>query len=150
MWKNGLIKMILLVGGFGVILAIVAVTIRSNLSIGAAAEVRSKTLFEQFVIAGVVVWFVLLPMSIVMVYLAVERSLTIRRKKLLPEGASKTIIGIMQQFGAGQLSARLNGRDDLVSVAVAKAVSQCGGDLNRMRNLLVESLQNRRWRCLEN
>ena len=138
MWKNGLIKIILLVGGFGVMLAIVAVTIRSNLSIGAVAEVRSKTLFEQFVIAGGwVVWFVLLPMSVVMVYLAVERSLTIRRKRLLPEGASKTIIGIVQQFGAGQLSARLNGRDDMVSVAVAKAVGQCGGDLNRMRNLLV-------------
>ncbi len=142
MRKNALIKIVLLVGGLGVILAIAAVVIRSSLSMGAAGGVQSKTLFEQFVIAGGwVVWFILLPMSVVMVYLVVEYSLTIRRGKLLPEGTGKIIVGTMQQFGPGQLAARLGDRGGLISVAVARAVGQCGGDLNRMRSLFVESLQ---------
>jgi biopolymer transport protein ExbB len=142
MRKNVLIKIILLVVGLSVIAAIAAVTIRSSMSAGAAGGVQSKTLFEQFVVAGGwVVWFVLLPMSMAMVYLAVEHGLTINRKNLLPDGAGKVVIGIIQQFGAGQLGARLSGRDDLVSVAVARAATQCGGDLIRMRSLLAESLQ---------
>ena len=45
------------------------------------------TFFERFFVAGgAIVWFVLLPMSIVMVYLAADLLVTIRRSRLLPPG----------------------------------------------------------------
>ncbi|MCJ7777576.1 MAG: MotA/TolQ/ExbB proton channel family protein, partial [Sedimentisphaerales bacterium] len=103
---------------------------------------KARTLFEQFVTSGGwIVWFILLPMSFVMVYLAVEHSLTIRRKKLLPSGIGRQIIGIIQQFGPRQLAARIAEKGDFVSIAVVKAFTQGGGDWFRMRNLLAESLQ---------
>ncbi len=101
-----------------------------------------QSLFEQFVIAGgPIVWFVLLPMSLVMVYLAVEYSLTIRRKKLLPCGIGAETVEIVQRYGPGQLENQIADRDDFVSIAVVKAVTQGRGDWFRMRNLLFESLQ---------
>ncbi len=57
-----------------------------------------KTYFEQFFVAGgPVVWFVLLPMSIITVYLATEYCLVIRRKKLLPDDICGTIADITRQ-----------------------------------------------------
>jgi biopolymer transport protein ExbB len=108
-----------------------------------------RTLFEQFVTSGGwVVWFILLPMSLVMVYLAVEHGLTIRRKKLLPDGIGGRIIGMIREFGPRQLATGISDRVDLVSTAVVKAVTEGGGDWFRMRNLLGESLQDQAMRLL--
>jgi biopolymer transport protein ExbB len=101
------------------------------------------TFLSQFVIAGgPIVWFVLLPMSLITVYLAALYFLTIRRSKLLPDGAVAGITGGIRQFGLGRLDARLADRRDLVAVAVAKAVGAGGGDWFRIRNILAESLQD--------
>jgi biopolymer transport protein ExbB len=107
------------------------------------------SLFEQFVIAGgPIVWFVLLPMSLVTVYLSVEYGLTIRRKKLLPCGVGAKTVHIVRQHDPGQLQARIADRGDFVSVAVVKAVTQGKGDWFRMRNLLFESLQEQASRLM--
>ncbi len=107
-----------------------------------AAQGGTRTFFTQFVVSGgPIVWFVLLPMSLVMVFLAVEHGLTIRRKKLLPSGIGEQIIEIVQQFGPRQLEARIADRGDFVSIAVVKAVTQGKDDWFRMRSLLAESLQ---------
>jgi biopolymer transport protein ExbB len=108
-----------------------------------AAEVgHRQSLFEQFVIAGgPIVWFVLLPMSVFMVYLVVEYGLTIRRKKLLPCGIGAETVEVVQRYGPGKLETRIADRGDFVSVAVVKAVTQGSGDWFRVRNLLFESLQ---------
>jgi len=106
------------------------------------AQAGTQTFFKQFVIAGgPIVWFVLLPMSLVTVFLAAEHSLTIRRKKLLPLGIGARVVEIIQRFGPGQLEARIGERNDFVSIAAVKAVTQGRGDWFRMRNALAESLQ---------
>ncbi len=150
MRKSFWLKTFILVIALVVVLAVI-VAMRFQLSRGQAprgvssvipAQTGTRTFFTQFVISGgPIVWFVLLPMSLVMVFLAVEHGLTIRRKKLLPGGIGGQIIEIIQQFGPRQLAARITDRGDFVSIAVVKAVAQGKGDWFRMRSLLAESLQ---------
>jgi len=103
---------------------------------------RTSTLFEQFVTSGGwIVWFILLPMSFLTVYLAVEYSLTIRQKLLIPAGVADEIVEMAQQVGQSGLIKGLAERDDLLSRAVSKAVAKGGADWFRMREVFFESLQ---------
>jgi len=139
MLKNSLIKKILIVGLLCVMLTMILVAMRTS---AASKGMHSQTLFEQFVISGGwIVWFILLPMSVVMVYLSVEHSLAIRRSKLFPDGTEKAIMGIMHQCGAGQLVSRIGDRKDLVSVALVQAVSRSGGDSEVMEDAAAGSLE---------
>ena len=105
--------------------------------------VHSRTFFKQFVIAGgPIVWFVLLPMSLVMVFLVVEYSLTICKKRLLPKGVSQDISETIRKFGPGELESQLADNSDLVSIAILQAVTKGKGDLFRIRSGLFESLQD--------
>jgi len=141
MHKTFLLKTVFLVGLAVLVIALIA-ALRSQSGGSAAAAGQSQTLFEQFVVAGgPIVWLVLLPMSLVAVYLAVEYCLSIRRERLVPRGVGGGIIEQTQRFGAGQLPARIAEQDDFVSTAVVRAINKGGGDWFRMRNLLFESLQ---------
>ncbi len=149
MRKNFLLKTVFLVAALAAVLAVIVATMRNGFGTGVVEAGGTRTFFEQFVIdGGPIVWFVLLPMSLIAVYLAAEHCLTIRRKKLLPAGIGRRIVEIIRQFGHGQLEARIAERDDFVSVAVVKAVTQGGGDWFRMRNVLAESLQEQAWGLL--
>jgi len=77
-----------------------------------------------------------------------EYGLTIRRKKLFPDGTGRRIVETIQQSGPGQLEARIAGQDDFVSTAVVRAVAQGRDDWFRMRNLLFESLEEQALRFL--
>jgi len=141
MRKAFLIKTIFL-AGLALLAAVLIAVLRSRSGSSASAAGQNQTLFEQYVVAGGwIVWLVLLPMSLVAVYLAVEYSLSIRRQKLVPPGIGAEIIEQMQRFGPGQLPARIAEQNNFVSTAVNRAVSKGGGDWFRMRNLLFESLQ---------
>lgn len=141
MHKTFLLKTVFLVGLAVLVIALIA-ALRSQSGGSAAAAGQSQTLFEQFVVAGgPIVWLVLLPMSLVAVYLAAEYSLSIRRERLVPRRIGGGIIEQMQRFGTGQLPAKIAEQDDFVSTAVVRAISKGGGDWFRMRNLFFESLQ---------
>jgi biopolymer transport protein ExbB len=149
MRKSFLLKTFFLVIALAVVLLVIVAAMRNSFGGGAIEAGRRRTFFEQFVIAGgPIVWFVLLPMSLIAVYLAAEHCLTIRRKKLLPAGIGGRIVEIVQQFGHRQLEARIAERNDFVSVAVVRAVKQGRGDWFRMRNVLSESLQEQAWGLL--
>ncbi len=108
-----------------------------------AETIHSRTFFRQFVIAGgPIVWFVLLPMSLVMVFLVVEYSLTICKKRLLPKGVSQNISETIRKFGPGELESQLAGNSDLVSIAILQAVTKGKGDLFRVLSGLFEFLQD--------
>jgi biopolymer transport protein ExbB len=141
MHKTFLSKTVFLIGLAVLVIALIA-ALHSQSGSSAAAAGQSQTLFEQFVVAGgPIVWLVLLPMSLVAVYLAVEYCLSIRRERLVPRGVGGGIIEQTQRFGAGQLPAKIAEQDDFVSTAVVRAINKGGGDWFRMRNLLFESLQ---------
>ena len=149
MGKSFLLRTVVLVVALAVVLAVIVTTMRGSLSAGTIDTGRTQTLFGQFVVAGgPIVWFVLLPMSLIAVYLTVEHCLTIRRKRLLPCGVGRRIVDITQRFGPGQLEAKIGDRDDFVSTAVVRAVTQGRDDWFRMRNLLFESLQEQALRLL--
>jgi biopolymer transport protein ExbB len=84
-------------------------------------------------------------MSFITVYLAVEHSLTIRRRKLVPVGIGERIVGIIRQYGPGQWASQISGGNDIVSVAAVKALEQGRGDWFRMRSVLDESFQEQAW-----
>ncbi len=103
-----------------------------------------QSFFNQFVLAGgPIVWFVLLPMSVAVVSLALQQGLVIRRKNLLPSGIAGDIVAIIRQFGPGPLAVKLAGRKDFVSLAVlrASAALNLGHNKAQVRDLLAESLQ---------
>ncbi len=142
MRKSFLLKTVFLVVALAAVLAVIIVAMHNSFSGDAVEATQTQTFFEQFVIAGgPIVWFVLLPMSLVTVFLIVEHSLTIRRKKLLPHDNGKNIVETIQQFGPRQLTARIADRSDFVSIAVVKALGQGRDDWFRMRSALAESLQ---------
>lgn len=145
MRKGFLLKVIFLIIVLAGVTTVIFVTMCGSIE----GTGRTQTFFGQFVIAGgPIVWFILLPMSFFTVYLAVEHSLTIRRKKLVPAGIGNRIVDIIRRYGPGQLASRISGQDDIVSVATVKALEQGRGDLFRMRSVLDESFQEQAWRYM--
>lgn len=139
----GLKTFVLLLTLIAVLAVIISVRLQFLGGAGKAiAEGEERTFFTQFVISGgPIVWFVLLPMSLITVFLMVEHGLTIRRKKLLPIGIGEQIIEIIRESGPGKLMEKIADKDDFVSIAVVRAVENSRGDWFRMRSLLAESLQ---------
>ncbi len=163
MYKSFLLRTFLLIVLLAVVLGVIVLglplrkgaqrrdsaAMRGDYGRMAAEAGHRQSLFEQFVVAGgPIVWFVLLPMSVFMVCLAVEYGLTIRRNKLLPCGIAAETVEVVQRYGPGQVETRIADRGDFLSVAVVKAVTQSSGDWFRMRNLLFESLQEQASRLM--
>ena len=104
---------------------------------------KGRTLLEQFVTSGgPIVWFILVPMSLAMVYLAAEYCLTIRRKALLPADTGAEITRLAQETEIKRLAVEIGQRDDILSMAVAKALSKGVDDWFRMRETMFESVQD--------
>ena len=147
MYKNFMLKIVFLIIALGAVLVVIVAAMRVDL--GSGAEGTARTFFEQFVISGgPIVWLVLLPMSLVTVYLVTEYALTIRYKKLLPDGVGRGIIETIHNFGVLQLKERIGGQSDFVSIAVLAAVTKGRTDWFRMRSVLAESLQEQASRLL--
>jgi len=141
--RNRFLMIFLLIMVLLAILGIIIASKHINFDGSEKMSAGTQTFFEQFVIAGgPIVWFVLLPMSVITVYLAAEHSLTIRRKKLLPCAIGSRIAGVIRQKGPAHLESKIPGGKDFVSVAVLKAVTKGSGDWFRMRSVMAESLQD--------
>ena len=129
-----------------VALVIVSAVIIAAMNVPERGGAAGQSFFDQFIVAGgPIVWFVLMPMSFLTIFLVAEHFITIRRKKLLPEGTGKEVVEVIRQFGPQQLETRIKDRQDFVSIAAVKAVTQGRGDWFRMRSALDESLQEQSW-----
>lgn len=149
MVKSFLIKTMFLIIAFVIVAAVMIGAKSMSHGSGAANADGTQTFFEQFVLSGgPIVWFVLLPMSLVMVCLAIEYCLTIRRGKLLPKYIAEDIIELIGEHGPGKLPICLEGEDDFVSVAISEAISKGKGDWFRMRSAMAESLQEQAMKFL--
>ena len=146
--KGFLTKAVVLILALAAVCVVMVAAMR--VSSGDISEgIGERSFFEQFIIAGgPIVWFVLMPMSLVMVYLAAQYCLVIRRGKLLPAETSEQIITAIEESNPGSLKADFVENDDFLSVAVTRALSQGKGDWFRMRSIVNESLQDQAWRLM--
>jgi len=105
------------------------------------------TFYRQFFVSGgPIVWFILLPMSVVTVYLAVDLLVTIRRSRLLPPGLSSEMATHALRHGVNALFARFAGQKDLISSSVLRSIDQgrqLSGSVESVRQYAAESLQER-------
>ncbi|MCE5185342.1 MAG: MotA/TolQ/ExbB proton channel family protein [Planctomycetaceae bacterium] len=120
------------------------VSILHNVIGQADIQSTAETFYRQFFVSGgAIVWFILLPMSIVMVYLAIDLSGATRRKRLLPSGSASEIATLAVRHGTGSLAGKLAGRTDLVSKATAAALETAHPQtesFERMRQRAAECL----------
>lgn len=119
----------------------------TGIILGQAGSSAAETFFEQFFVSGgPIVWFVLLPMSVVTVYLSIDLLIATRRKRLLPAGVSTEIATQAARYGLGSLGTKLAGRQDLISRSLLKAVDQgraAGATADSVKQQAAESLQER-------
>lgn len=105
----------------------------------------NANLYRHFFIAGgPIVWFILLPMSVAMVYLAIDLCLSIRRKSLLPSDLASRMAAHVAQYGTTSLADRFARRGALVSRAVIRAFQrsrQLHSGAASVRQFAAESLQ---------
>jgi len=105
----------------------------------------TDTFFYQFFVAGgAIVWFVLLPMSVATIYLAIDLAFAIRRKRLLGAAVPGEILAIAHSVVPGQLPARLAGREDLISRTLLRTLSKSRrlqADIKHLQHIAAESLQ---------
>jgi len=140
--RDFLLKVIFLGFVLATVSAVIFVTARAGLTNNTGGAAGTQTLFDRFVTSGGwIVWFILVPMSFVMVYLAVLYCLTIRPKLLVPDTAGDEIVEMARQLEPAQFVKGLADRTDFVSIAVVKAVSKGGADWFRMRDAFFESVQ---------
>jgi len=119
----------------------------TGIILGQVQASAAQTFFEQFFVSGgPIVWVVLLPMSVVTVYLSIDLLIATRRGRLLPAGVSTEIATQAARHGLGSLAAKLAGRGDLVSRALIKAVDPAraaDATADSVRQQAAESLQER-------
>ena len=106
----------------------------------------TQTFYSQFIIAGgPIVWFILLPMSVVMLYLAIVLCATITRTKLLPPNITTEIATKVANLAPHRLTESLSNAKDLVSVSLCQALTKAkllNADPKQITLLAAESLQH--------
>ncbi|MFH1615610.1 MAG: MotA/TolQ/ExbB proton channel family protein [Planctomycetota bacterium] len=139
MRKETFIRIFTIAAGLLLIAAAIVLAVRNS-----AAGTREKTFFTQYVAAGgPIVWFVLLPMSVITVYLAVDFFLTIRKTTLLPDDIAADTIAILRSQGYRETLAKMAQQKDMLSKAFLAAAPHPLDDRQpaRTRLLVAESLQ---------
>ncbi|MHC5083488.1 MAG: MotA/TolQ/ExbB proton channel family protein [Planctomycetota bacterium] len=108
---------------------------------------QTGTFYRQFFVSGgPIVWVVLLPMSVMVLYLAIDLLISIRKKRLVPTGVSTEIATHVRRHGVHSLAAKLAGRNDLISASILRAIEQgrqLGGSPESIRQFAAEALQER-------
>jgi biopolymer transport protein ExbB len=115
-------------------------------------EEISQTYYTQFFVAGgPIVWFILLPMSLMALYFIVELTLATRRKRLLAPTVSADMLTAALHHGAENLPNRFGKRSDMVSRAVCAAYEKTAKmqtSVSLLTQIAAENLQEQAMRLL--
>jgi len=99
-----------------------------------------KSLLVLFVVdGGPIVWYVLIPMSVAMIFVASVFFVSLKRSKLLSDGASEEIVLAVRRGNIAGLSSR----EDVVSKVVSRVIAKSkhlGADKKYMHELAKEAL----------
>jgi biopolymer transport protein ExbB len=107
---------------------------------------QDRSFFGQFIISGgPIVWFVLMPLSVVACYLAIDISMTLQRKRVLPFNCYSDILNILQRNSIAGAKDSLVKRNDMLSYAISRAISYVSTTKSYMhlQNITAESLEEK-------
>lgn len=133
------------------VVILISISIGIGLAMRRAGQDESSTFFSQFVMSGgPIVWFLLVPLSLVTIHLVINYCISIRRKTLLPSEIGPQIVSMLREYGYKQLATRLRGSNDFVSTAVVRVMTQPLADRRhtQMRSVVAESLQEQSMKLL--
>lgn len=125
------------------ILLISVVGIAAFLLSAQSTEQNSHTsFFYQFVVAGgPLVWFLLLPLSIITIYLGFDFTMTIRRAVLCPANISNLLGQIANNQSNQQWMVEISKNKDLVSQAVVKILAQKSLNTVALETILFDAVE---------
>ena len=143
--RSALLKIVILIIAMAAVSAVIFIAINSP---NKTEMETSKTFFAQFILdGGPIVWFIMLPLSVVTLHFAIDYCVTIRRKTLLPSNFSTDIIKSIRQLGHKKLAAELAKKTDFVSTAITRAIKSLTTDRRQiqiqlqMQNVIADSIQ---------
>jgi len=140
--RKNLVRIITLAAALTAVCIVVFFVIQNN------SEQNHRTFFTQFVISGgSIVWFILLPLSVITVGLTIDYFMNIKASILLPTDAGAEIIRTIRDKGWQKLLEILAEKKDLVSTAVLAAVRNKFADRRQieiqlqMQNTIADALK---------
>lgn len=127
-FRKNLIKIVILAA----VLVTVCIIVFS--AAGQNNEQGQRTFFTQFVISGgAIVWFILLPLSIITIGLTINYTKSLRASVLLPANSGTDIIKTIRNQGWQKLLEILPEKNDLVSCAIYAAIRNQPADRRQIQ-----------------
>ncbi len=105
-----------------------------------------KSFFNQFIVSGgPIVWFILMPLSVIIGYLSIDVGLMLRRKSILPLNIRNEILNVIQRNSIAAIKEALAVRKDMLSISIHRAISHLTVNKNysHLQNVIAESLEEK-------
>jgi len=116
---------------------------------GDSRGISTVSVFKHFIVdGGPITWFILIPLSVVTVALAVHYLLTIRRGTQMPERLTKVLAGVGRVESIAQLAERVGQNDTMLGQAVYAGLSQTGAGREAARAAIEEAVEERAMKLL--
>jgi len=109
---------------------------------GGTAGLEPATYFHRFFIdGGPLVWFVLLPLSVLTISLIVQHFLVIRRGRLIPGTAADQALDLLTERRGPALLEHLQNQDDFLSRTLYVSLAEAKNGRVAMENAMSEMLE---------
>jgi len=106
------------------------------------AALGSATYFQRFFRdGGPLVWFVLLPLSVITISLIVQHFLVIRRGRLIPADAADQVDNLLSERRGPALLEYLQNQDDFLSRTLYVSLAEAKNGRGAMENAMAEMLE---------
>lgn len=110
------------------------------------SSIMDKSFFSQFIVAGgPIVWFVLMPLSVIICYLGIDIGLMLRRKNILPANIRNEVLNTMQRNSIASVKDALSVKKDMLSISIFRAINYLAVNKNytHLQNVVAESLEEK-------
>jgi len=117
--------------------------------LAASGDVTSISVFQHFVVyGGWITWFVLIPLSVVTLALAIHYLLTIRRATQTPDGLAQLLKAGVKQGRVGELLEMTAEDDSMLGRAAFAGLSQLESGRDAARAAIDEAVEERATKLL--
>jgi biopolymer transport protein ExbB len=107
-------------------------------------EVTTVSVFQHFVVyGGWITWFVLIPLSVLTIALAIHYLFTVRRGTQTPDALARTLKAGIQRGRVGEMLELTAGDDTMLGRAAFAGLSQVGSGRDAARAAIDEAVEER-------